>query len=545
MTKIKCVAVLLCLIILGGSAPYAAAEDAVGGAYMPAYDVFSYDTDDLIQNILAYEMEMAGVDEWQEFADGYLAERAGLDAEWYVIALSQYDATLSFEVYADALEVYLADHRVASASTRQKYALALVACGRENTAFVRDTLNDSIGHLGIMSLVFGLHLLNNSLPSEDYTSDELVDAIAAVQLADGGFAVSGEHADADVTAMALQALAPHAERTEISAVIERAIDCLSGLQADDGGFRSYGVTNAESCAQVLMALCALGIDPDTDARFIKNGYTVVHALECFRTSSGGYGHVEGDEAQISATAQTLCAYVALWRAQNGKNFIYHFDDVRYDPSVVSDKNVVTKEQGAYAKYQLLLSWGLGITALIVAFVLLAIKKKRGWRDALLVIGAAAVLIVLVLVVRVRTPEDYYGVGDETGKEIGTVTLEIRCDTVAGLDDDIPADGVMFAETEMMLCEGDTAYDVLIRAMRQHRLLVVTNGGTMGGNSSLYISGINNLYEFDYGDLSGWMYAVNGVFPSCGCGTYLPQDKDKIVFCYTRDLGEDLGEEVTS
>ena len=151
---------VLVLLLLLGAAPCAAAQTDANSALC---EEIQRD----IESILAYEQELAGVREVQTLLDGRLSERAGIDAEWYAIALSQYDGSLSLDSYADALERYLATHHVVSASTRQKYALALIAAGRENTAFVRDTLNDSVGKLGIMSLVFGLHLLNIGLPSDD------------------------------------------------------------------------------------------------------------------------------------------------------------------------------------------------------------------------------------------------------------------------------------------------------------------------------------------------------------------------------------------
>ena len=528
---------MLGLLLLLGAVPCAAAQS----------NRDCEQTERWIEEILAYEMNTAGVSEVQSLADGRLALRAGIDAEWYAVALAQYDSTLSLDVYADALERYLADNRIVSASTRQKHALALIAAGRENTAFVRDTLNDSIGQLGIMSLVFGLHLLNNGLPSDDYTPDSLVDALLARQLTDGGYAVSGDVANADVTAMVLQALAPHRERTDVRAATDASLACLSAMQHADGSFESYGVSNAESCAQVLMALCALEIDPYADDRFIQGGNTVVDALVSFATADGGYAHEMGGEVSLSATAQALCAYVSLWRAQNGLSFLYLLEHVNYDPSLIPAPPVSDVEEPSgdapRADARMWVSLGVGALALIGAVMLLLIKKKKGVRDACLVLLTAAVAVVLIATVRVRTPEDYYGTDGDMGEVIGTVTLEIRCDTVAGLADHIPSDGGILAATEFSLCEGDSAYDVLIRAAREHRILVETNGGTVGESSSLYIQGINNLYEFDYGELSGWVYTVNGIMPSRGCDSYRPVAGDDISFLYTTNLGEDVGGEV--
>ena len=523
MAKTKLFAALLCLVLL------------LGGALPAAADGTACSVRDSIEHMIEYEADAVGVEGVQALIDGHLALRAGIDAEWYVIALSQYDATLSFDAYADALEQYLAKTRVVSATTRQKYALALVAVGRENTAFVRDTMNDSIGKLGVMSLVFGLHLLNNGLTSEGYTVEEALAALLSLQLSDGGFAVSGDVANADVTAMALQALAPHGERAEVADAIGRALDCLSSLQGEDGGYISYGVANAESCAQVVMALCALGIDPVTDVRFIKNGRTVIDALDSFKVASGGYAHEADGEVSVSATAQALCAYVALWRVENGQPFLYSFEDVNYDPSLIVDKpstDADVPDGEDSMGYQIPVSLGIGVAAILIIAALFIRKKKKGWRDAILVLVAAALAIVLVMTVRVQTPEQYYGESGDVGAYIGTVTLEIRCDSVAGRDDHIPEDGVIYEMTALSLYEGDTVYDVLVRATKQARILIETSGT----GSARYISGVANLHEFDFGERSGWTYAVNGEYPPRGCASYQIADGDSILFRYTTELG---------
>ena len=526
MKKTRFLAVALCLVLFFCLAQPVAAEE----------------TDDRIGQILAYETEQAGVESVQALLDISLTARAGVGAEWYVLALSRYDDTLDLSAYADALERYLKTTSVTGASSRQKYALALVACSRENTAFVRDTLQDSIGKQGIMSLVFGLHLLRNGLPSERYTVDALIGELLAYQLTDGGFAISGEHADADVTAMVLQALAPHARMPQVAQAIERALTCLSLMQNEDGSYQSYGVSNAESCAQVLMALCSLDVDPYTDTRFIKNDRTLVDALQDFACPYGGYSHEVGGPAQSFATAQALCAYVALYRAQHGQGDFYLFENVRYDASLI----VEDEPQNAPREplnVRLCICFGVGAVMLMACAAILFLKRKRGWYDALLIFAVGAVLIVLVSTVRIQTPEDYYSDQMPVDEALGTVTLSIRCDAVAGQDKHIPADGVILDASEQPLYEDDTVYDVLLRAAKQHRLLLETSGGSVGESSSRYIVSINGLGEFDFGELSGWIYTVDGMRPSRGCDAYRLKPGENIIIEYTQTLGHQTDEEV--
>jgi len=141
----------------------------------------------------------------------------------------------------------------------------------------------------------------------------------------GGFSLSGA-ADPDITAMALQALAPYRSQPEVAAAINRALTVLSGLQKADGGFASWGTINCESCAQVIVALCSLGIDPATDSRFVKNGNNVVSAMLGFYVAGGGFKHVTTSGINGMATDQGTYALVAYDRFINGKSSLYNMTD---------------------------------------------------------------------------------------------------------------------------------------------------------------------------------------------------------------------------
>ena len=103
---------------------------------------------------------------------------------------------------------------------------------------------------------------------------------------------------------------------------------------------------------------------------------------------------------------------------------------------------------------------------------------------------------------------------------------------------IPSDGVLLPETEVTFSEGDTVFDVLQRVCQAQGIHMESNW-TPAYNSA-YIEGIGNLYEFDCGNLSGWMYSVNGVWPDYSCSGYTLHDGDTVVWSYTCDLGRDVG-----
>lgn len=150
------------------------------------------------------QQSAAGADSLQSWLNGALCKQAGSSAEWYVLALRQNTQGLDYSAYADALQQYVEIAPPASASSRLKLALLLTACGRADHPFVAAARAEDIGRQGVMSWIYGLHLLNN-LPGTAGEIDQAVASLLSLQLADGGWAVMGAQSDADVTAMALQA----------------------------------------------------------------------------------------------------------------------------------------------------------------------------------------------------------------------------------------------------------------------------------------------------------------------------------------------------
>ena len=125
------------------------------------------------------------------------------------------------------------------------------------------------------------------------------------------------------------------------------------------------------------------------------------------------------------------------------------------------------------------------------------------------------------------------------------TLSVRCDTILDnidwLDPEkaelVPEDGVIFPSTEVTFYEGESVLNVLQREMKKAKIHMEFENTPM--YNSAYIEGINNLYEFDCGELSGWMYKVNGWFPNYGCSRYQLKDGDTVEWVFTCDLGVDV------
>ena len=128
----------------------------------------------------------------------------------------------------------------------------------------------------------------------------------------------------------------------------------------------------------------------------------------------------------------------------------------------------------------------------------------------------------------------------------TCTLSVRCDTLLSnldrLDPEkaelVPADGVLFAEQTVTFYDGESVFNLLVREMKKNRIHLEFENTPL--YRSAYIEGIGNLYEYDCGELSGWLYRVNGWFPNYGCSRYRLREGDRVEFVYTCDLGADVG-----
>lgn len=567
----------------------------------------------LLGGIVSYKQAGGGAASAQAWIDGELTDTAGVSAEWYVFALRQ-SGSYDFSRYAAALQAYDAAHPVASAVTRQKHALALYAAGGPDDV-IAEWAAGTAGAQGIMSYVFGIHLIRNHIPC-GLSLSQARGTLLSLQLSDGGFAVMGQTGDVDVTAMTLQALAPDygADGTTTTA-IDKAIAFLSEKQQAGGQFGSYGVDNAESTAQVLLALASLGIDA-SDPRFVKDGHTVLDGLSQFRLSSGAFCHAPGGGFSELATAQTMDALTAYCRvsgsfyrfphaptavttgdttapirstarsatgtaattataraATTATSAISNVSDASESSEIseISESGatapVTTKTWqnpadrttavttvptqagtsspsffSGYKGIATLVAIGIG---LLVCGWLLALKK-RSFKNYLAVLVVLSTILALIWLTDVQSPESYYSDADGAASDtVGTATLTIRCDALGDAlktSDKaafLPADGVILETTEFPISEGETVFELLDQAARAYRIQVDSRGAQVGTRGSVYVSGIGYLYEFDFGELSGWMYRVNGDTPSVGCGEYELQPGDRVEWAYTLNMGRDL------
>lgn len=134
---------------------------------------------------------------------------------------------------------------------------------------------------------------------------------------------------------------------------------------------------------------------------------------------------------------------------------------------------------------------------------------------------------------------------ETSKDL-FCTLSVRCDTILNnmdwLDKNkasfVPSNGIVFPQTKVIFYDGESVFNVLAREMKKNNIHLEFMSTPI--YNSAYIEGISNLYEYDCGELSGWMYKVNGVYPTYGSSRHILKPGDEIEWLYTCDLGADIG-----
>jgi len=303
--------------------------------------------------------------------------------EWMVIGLARSGRTVPAGYYDNVVEYVKANadknerlHR-AKVTDNARVILALTAIGKDVTNVGGHNLLKGLDNMdyvqtqGINGPIFTLIALDshNYPTMGDVTREKLIQVILDAQLTDGGWALSADKADPDMTAMAIQALAPYYKTNEtVKAAVDKALEALSALQRPDGGFGSWGTINSESCAQVIVALTALGIDPTADSRFVKNGLTVLDALAGFYVTGGGFYHTKG-ESKVNgmATEQGYYALAAYYRFVNAQTRLYDMSDV-----TIQTGGTATPATGDTG----VLVWviALPVAALAAAFVLK--RKKR-------------------------------------------------------------------------------------------------------------------------------------------------------------------------
>lgn len=318
----------------------------------------SAQVDEAAVGIIRWVRELNGSGEGGALLQGEFLEQAGSgDYDWFAFTFARIGVDDNYDAYLEALEGYVTekytqDNKLdrTKATEWHRISLTVLALGGDPTAFGQgsdgksiDLIADgtynwkqtaSLGRQGLNGYLYGLLALDaldyNVPAGATYTRESLLEEILSRQLEDGGFALAGKTMDPDVTGIALQALAPYAHDDNpvgesgksTRQAIKAALAALSRQQNEDGGYSTMGTPTSESAAQVVVALCSLGIDPTADPRFLKNGRSPVDALLDYRQADGGFAHLSAGKSDFKASVQALYALAAVKRLQNGQRRLF-------------------------------------------------------------------------------------------------------------------------------------------------------------------------------------------------------------------------------
>lgn len=502
---------------------------------------------DIIGELFGLNMGERGV---TDFYDGL---RLG-DADWTAFCRARLYGAENSAAFVESAkrsaEELVSSEGFVTPTELQRAAAVLSAYGECPRGLINAAAycNPNLDKQGLNAWIWALIAANCSgLEAESgalYTRTELAEALIAKQLPDGGFALRGDGADADVTAAAICALAPVSEDEGVKTALDKAVSALSALQQENGGFLSLGNEVSESTAQAIIAFTAAEIDDERLERAIS-------ALMNFRCE-GGFAHTVGGKSNKMAASQALQALTAVKLAERGERLFDKpaiQDDPQNEPisenssgESASDENssefrdnvsaLANGESGGFTGFhiKLIISATLGIVGVIALIVGIARRGKTG-----AVIGAAALVLAGgVWLLDIRTPGEYSPKAPENGI---TVRVGAECTSVlsrlGGIDEDInpysaiPEDGIILPLCEVVLPEGATAFDALDEAARAHKIPVDRIGSTYG----VYVRGIGNVYEFGFGGESGWTYRVNGESPQISAGVYKLSDGDVVEFVF--------------
>lgn len=262
--------------------------------------------------------------------------------DWQVIALAGAGFEVSEEYTVktapELIKKLLSDS--SNITDLERFALSFALAGNDIRNFQGFDLIETIyncsrekmlrqGNNGPVYAALILHSLDYEVPEDAvWTKAKLLEELAKTQNSDGGFALSpGDPSDIDITAMVLQALA--FDKAAYQQQIDRAVDYLSKQQQEDGGYiSSYSGDSSESVAQAIIGLTAVGVNPETDSRFIKNYNNLLANLMTYQRADGGFAHLAGDTASMSvSTGQAMMALQAYKKFQQEQGHYFDFSDL--------------------------------------------------------------------------------------------------------------------------------------------------------------------------------------------------------------------------
>ena len=536
-----------------------------------------------------------------------------VSGEWAVLGLARGNASVTnsyYDGYYDRVVAYVKENINSNeqldsnkSTENSRIILALTAIGEDPTSVGGHNLLTALNDLtfvkkqGSNGPIWALLAVDSG--NYEYTKrSQLIEAILADRTEDGGWTYGEGGADADMTAMAIQALAPYNddEHPAVKSAISTALNLLSGMQNDDGGFSSMGYRNCESSAQVVVALSALRLDANTDSRFVKNGYSVLDNLLSYEQEDGSFWHLlDGSQGvnQMSAEQGTY-ALVAYDRHVKGKHSLYDMTDVvkREDASAQEVIDMINRigtvdefsydyiadARNAYDKlsaedrakvtnYKTLTDAEKAYSEILKQkqadqYKLLKEHYDQLLNDSTKKYGTAAKKKLLSILQTAQKDmnaavscERVIAIYDKAIADLDAVkpgdisvtfrlvgALEATQDVDLTNDSYLPEYVTWIPTTTYALQENATVYDLYTEAMTEAGLRSV--GADNNYVKTIYAPsclGGYALSEFTNGKRSGWMYTVNGSHPNQGLKYWELKDGDVVVWHYVNDYAHEVAD----
>ena len=293
--------------------------------------------------IAAVPLSASASSDWQtpynsvlNYISGGTPSFGSIGGEWQVFTIARSErlplGDEYFTSYYNRIEQYVASVGSAvlnrnKATENSRLVIALTAIGRDARSVagfdIVEPLTDQsfVKKQGPTGAAFALIALSRY--GEESTRNDYVNFLLNTERPGGGWSL-GTNADPDVTSMVINALAPYPQAAE---AVERGVNKLSELQADNGGFETMGSATSESCSQAVTALSTMRVDADSDPRFVKNGVSALSALLEYFTGTG-FAHVPNGLTNGMASEQAAYALCAYWRMKTGKNALFDMSDVQ-------------------------------------------------------------------------------------------------------------------------------------------------------------------------------------------------------------------------
>ena len=511
--------------------------------------------------------------------------------EWLVLALARGGAASNFDnvsaKYQSSLANALQYGRLTAPTDYARAVLAMSSLGLDAPQAALDVVRDydKVTTQGINAVAYALIALDSKpYDSGDTTlRDKYVAFLLNNACDNGGWTYGGDtsaSADVDMTAMVMQALAAYYDRADVKAAVDKGLKALNGLQEETGGFSTYGSYNAESTAQVIVALTALGIDPTSTEWTQKYGNPVDALLRFYDSQYGKFRHTANGVDDQMATEQSAYALVAYRRFVTNQNRLYDMSDA------FSGGEVGTDPAKAVAAAKMEIS-AMGIPKIPMTVANTAEDVKRYFTDTWLKLVTAKGPTYEVTInegdfrpAQAGTEDapngvygEYYatvtitmGETSDTVTILGsivpttyvapkddiTVSFELLGDTHHTITDDSDIHSYRFnadelpvwiKTVEVTVPGGSTVGDVFKKVMDER-------GFTYEGLAQGYISSIDNPNDAekaltakdDSRGESGWLYLVNGNHPNVGLNGYELTGGEVITWHWTDDYRIEEGSE---